>query len=187
MARIPRRGRRVCGRKLQREAEDYAVASAFACFLNRRTMMSRFRRDRKSMMSLPSRWSISFLLFSVEIRVAHRDGGRPLDLDAHVGNRQAALLMLAHLRAQGHDLGVDEDQGTRRLLVLGSVEHDQAARHAHLDRREAHAGRRVHGFQHVGGELADALVDAFDGRTFLAQKGIGKRDDGEHGHGADIG
>src|SRR5205085_2107632 len=37
----------------------YAVSSALACFLNLRTMMSRLSRDKKSMMSLPFRWSIS--------------------------------------------------------------------------------------------------------------------------------
>ena len=72
------------------------------------------------------------------------------------------------------------------VLVLGRIEHDQAARDADLHGGEPDAGRLVHRLQHVVGELQDLGVHALDGRGGLAQQRIGKGDDRKVCHAAEI-
>ncbi len=81
-----------------------------AIFLNLRTTISRFRRDRKSMISLPLRWSISCWMavasnpsaaqlawFAVAVDVADDEARGAFDLDVVVRDRQAAFLVDARL------------------------------------------------------------------------------------------
>jgi hypothetical protein len=55
--------------------------------------------------------------------------------------------------------------------------------HVDLRRREADAGRRVHGFGHVGDELADAVVDLVDGLGDLVQSLVGVMKNVQQSHG----
>ncbi len=106
-----------------------------------------------------------------------------LDLFGHAGKRQATLAeaLLAFLR---DDLRVDEHAQIARLVLAGDVDHEQAQALADLRRRQAHAGRGVHGLGHVLDQLADAVVDRGDGLGFLAQPRIGVVEDGANGHGS---
>jgi hypothetical protein len=84
------------------------------------------------------------------------------------------------------DLGVDqgEDDGGVALavVVLRDVDDDEAAGDADLGRGEADAGGGDHRLVHVGGEPAQAIVDAADLGGFLAEAGVALQHDVEDGH-----
>jgi hypothetical protein len=80
------------------------------------------------------------------------------------------------------DLGVNHDERRLRRIVLGRVHDDQAAGHAELGRGKADARRVVHGFEHIGDEPLELGVHALDGLRLLAQKGVGKDENGSDGH-----
>ena len=70
---------------------------------------------------------------------------------------------------------------TRRLLgvlVVRDVDGDEAVHLAHLHGGQADAGRRVHGFEHVFGKLANAIIDADDGRRSQSKLRGGKDNEG---------
>ncbi len=55
-----------------------------------------------------------------------------------------------------------------RLRVLGAIQNDDTAHHAHLRRGEAHAGRVIHGFQHVVGQATiSGVISATGSQGFL--------------------
>jgi hypothetical protein len=85
--------------------------------------------------------------------------------------------MRAHLRAETDDLGIDHDEGSRLVVLFSGINHQQAARHTHLHRREPHAWCRIHRRQHIVGELAHGVVDALDRQRCLAQDRVGEGDD----------
>ena len=114
--------------------------------------------------------------------------GRALDLCGKSRDRQAALLVFAHLGAPLDNDRVHHDQRLLRLLVAGRVHDDQPAQDADLRCGKADAGRVVHGRQHVSGKLQELGVDALDRRRLLAQDRVRDGDDGENCHmAADIG
>ena len=55
--------------------------------------------------------------------------------------------------------------------------------HADLRRRQADAGRGVHRLQHVVHQLAHLGVDRLDRLGLLLEARIGRREDGQEGHG----
>ena len=121
------------------------------------------------------------------VRVAHDERRRPLDLDAHIRNGKAALLVHAHLAAERHDLGIDHRDRLLLLFLVAHVEDEQPARHADLHGREPHAGRVVHGFQHVVDQSVQLTVHVLDGGGGLTEEGIRQDDDRKFGHAAQIG
>ena len=78
--------------------------------------------------------------------------------------------------------GLMRKSGERRLLGLARVDDDDALGHGDLDRREADAGRLVHGLQHVVEQTPHLRVDTVDRFGNLSQQRIRKRDDGQNGH-----
>ena len=72
----------------------------------------------------------------------------------------------------------------RRCLVfeLGRVDDEQPAGDGHLNGRQADTGRVVHGFQHVGDELAEPRVEGLDGLARLPEQGVRHLDDLELRH-----
>ena len=85
---------------------------------------------------------------------------------------EAALLL--------DDLGVDEDQLLFRLFAAGEVDDGDAFGHGDLRRGETDALRGVHGFEHVGDELAQLVVEFGDGFAGLLEDRFGVFDDGEN-------
>ena len=99
-------------------------------------------------------------LFALPVGVSQGQACRALDLDAEVRDRQAAFLVQPRLRAESHDLRIDQHQRLRLLVLVSDIEHDQAARHADLNGGQPDARRRVHRLQHVVGQPAQLVVDA---------------------------
>ena len=75
------------------------------------------------------------------------------------------------------DLRVDEDPEVARLLVVGDVDDEELERLADLRRREADAGRRVHGLGHVVDELAKLGRDRLDLLAALTEALVGVVED----------
>ena len=65
-----------------------------------------------------------------------------------------------------------------RFRILGAVQNDDTAHHADLRRGKTHAGRVIHGFQHVGGKRAKFRRDVSHGLTRLFQARVGVDQDG---------
>ena len=86
----------------------------------------------------------------------------------------------------GEQLGIDEDLRIVRLVLAGDVDHQQAARHADLNRRQSDAGRIIHGLDHVLDKAREFLVDALHRLALLAQNRVGQIDDRLDAHGVEI-
>ena len=80
----------------------------------------------------------------------------------------------------GLDVGIDEDE--KVVLLVGDVDDHDALEAAHLIGREPDAGGRIHGFGHVGGKLAELVVELGDGLGLGSQNGIGILDNGQKSH-----
>jgi hypothetical protein len=126
----------------------------------------------------------SELAFAVEGAGAH--GGGPLDLGVIFRNAEAALFVGRALLGRPHDLGIDEHLRVRRFLLLRHVDHQEADRLGDLDRRQADAGRFMHGLDHVVDQAAQRIVDRFDLPADEAQLGVGQNDDRSLGHEAGL-
>ena len=103
-----------------------------------------------------------------------------------MGDAQAALGRLELAAGRLDDLRVDEGEADVRLALLlvvgGDVDGDQPQHDPDLGRGEAHAGRVEHRLHHVGGQLAQARVDAPDLVRLLPQAGVALGDDLQHRH-----
>ena len=64
--------------------------------------------------------------------------------------------------------------------------HDDALGHADLDRRKADAGGVVHGLQHVIEQLAQTIVDGFDGLGLGFERRVRRDQDVQNCHGRDF-
>ena len=73
-------------------------------------------------------------------------------------------------------------------LVLGllQVDHQQADRHADLDRGKADPGRGVHRLEHVGDERLQLGVERLHRLGNLPQERVGRLEDAANGHGANL-
>ena len=98
-------------------------------------------------------------LLAVLVQRAYADVHRPLDVDEHRRQAQAALLGDLLLLAAPLDLGVDQ-RGDRRLLLHAVDEH--AMQHADLGCRQSDAERVVHQLAHPCDLLAKRVVDPLD-------------------------
>src|SRR5579885_906251 len=112
---------------------------------------------------------------------AHHHLFRALHLGGEIDHREAALL--PEHRALGlDDLGIDElEQVLAGVLVIG-IEHDHAARIADLRRRQADAGRGIHGLDHALDEAVEPAVDFGDRQRALLERGIGKLANPQQSH-----
>ena len=102
---------------------------------------------------------------------------RPDDRPVQLGYRQAALHVLP-FAARLDDLRVDH-----RLGAFTDVVDEDPALDAHLRRREAHAGSRIHGLDHLLGEADDLGIDLLDLESPLAQHWVAENPDRKSGHG----
>jgi hypothetical protein len=130
----------------------------------------------------PNARELPLLGLPLAVDIGHADLRRPFDLGGEIGNGKAALVMHPELFRAVEDLGIDHDERGLRRVVLGRVHHDQAAGHAELGRGKADARRVVHGLEHVFDEPLKLGVHALDGLRLLAQKGVGKDENGSDGH-----
>ena len=105
----------------------------------------------------------------------------PLDVQRHVGKREAALL--ADLApAQFRDLRVDEDLQGVGALPGREIGHEEAQRDADLVRRQPDPGGGVHGLGHVAQQLPQFVVEPLDRPRRLEQHGIRVENDRANGH-----
>src|SRR5512134_1933217 len=81
---------------------------------------------------------------------------RPLHLLENAGDGQAAFLAFL-LAAGGHDFGIDEDP--QFVPRFREVNDNHLQMGVHLGRRQADAGRGVHGFGHVPDQSANFFID----------------------------
>ena len=133
--------------------------------------MSRFRRDRWSMNSTPSRWSISCWRQTASRPSISSSCGLALDVEParadavgahrprHIGRAPTgsprcrappgpnAARISGLMKTRGSLTG-----SPPLFLRLLQVDDQEALRHADLDRGEADAGRVVHRLEHVGDE-----------------------------------
>src|SRR6476646_5639112 len=136
----------------------------------------------------PNAFERPLLLLPFRIDAAHAGHGRTLDLGGEFVDRQAALLVGAHLAAPLEDRGVDHDQRLLCFLIAGGVHDYEPPQNSDLGRGKANARCLIHGRQHAFGELQQSRVDALDQSCLFAQDGVGNGDDRENGHrSADIG
>ena len=149
------------------------------------------------MKSTPLRWSISCwtqvasspsasasTVLPSRLRVAEPHPVGPLDLLVIFRDREAALLVGALLLRGPDDLRIDQHHRPA-LLVRSSatVDHDEALRHADLDRGETDAGRVVHRLEHVRGEGRTSSVISPTARTRRRKRGSGRMTRGRIGMG----
>src|SRR5262249_54006695 len=80
-----------------------------------------------------------YLLLGFGVDEANSGLGRALDLRGEIGDRQAALLVGAHLAAALEDDWIDHDQGLFRRFVLRRVHDDEPPRDTDLRRGKADA------------------------------------------------
>jgi hypothetical protein len=104
------------------------------------------------------------------IERAHRHFFSTAHLVINARNRQTTFLALL-LAAAGEDFRVDEH--FQLVALLGNIHHDDLLMHIHLRRRQAHAGRGIHGFRHVAHQFARAFAYLFNPLGCLAQTLIG--------------
>src|SRR5688572_30056015 len=109
------------------------------------------------------------LLLALLVLRAHADMDRPLDLDQHARQRQAALLERLALLAGPLDRRV-HDGGDRRVRV--DAVDEQPVHHADLGRRQPDPERVVHDLAHAPDLLRQAVVEALDLERPAAQDGV---------------
>ena len=123
------------------------------------------------------------LLDAVAVEIAHLDLGRADHLGIVLGHRQAAFLV-GHVLVGGFDdLGVGHQQRAGLDVLAVDVEHDHPLQDADLRRRQADAGRGVHRLQHLVHQATHVVVDRLDRLGLLLEARIGRREDGQKGHG----
>ena len=86
---------------------------------------------------------------AVVIEIPDAAAGRALDLVENVRHREAAFFVGLRFFHRFEDFRVHEIARLLFFPLAGEIHHDDAQRHADLDRGEADAGRVIHGFQHV--------------------------------------
>ena len=123
---------------------------------------------------------LALLALAVEGAGAH--GRRPVDLGVIFRNGKATLLVGRALLGRPDDFGIDEHLRVGRLFLLRRVDHQKTDGFGDLDRRESHARRIMHGFDHVVDQLAQIVVDALDLFADETQLGVGQSDDRSEGH-----
>lgn len=123
----------------------------------------------------PLRFELLRLAVPVLISDPHQP--RPVDLDAHIRDRQTAFIVGAHGVAAGQNARVDQRQGPRLLVFARHVENQQTARNPDLDGCEANAGSVVHGLEHIVDQPTQVRVEALDRSRDGAQQGIRQGDD----------
>ncbi len=101
------------------------------------------------------------------------------DLVIDAGHRQAALF--AHgLAFFEHDTGVDE--GQQAVFLFADIHHDEPHMLVHLGGGQADARGGIHGFGHIGRQLADGVVHRGHGLGHGVQARIGEMKDFQQGH-----
>jgi len=98
----------------------------------------------------------------------------PLDLLVRVG--------VADDRLGRGEVGVDHDATRRDAVVVGQLPGEDPQADPDLGGGEADAARGIHRLEHVGDELADAVVDDLDGLGSLVEDGFPGDDDWADGH-----
>src|SRR5271170_2147559 len=85
---------------------------------------------------------------------------RAFDVAAKTGERETAFF-LALLAFGVNNLGIGEDHFRFGNFAVGDVNYGEAQADTDLRRGETDAVRGVHGFEHVGDELLEVLVEFF--------------------------
>src|SRR6188768_4314372 len=107
----------------------------------------------------PQAIEIDFEELALHILRTGPDVGRPFHLIEYAGHGQATFLGDPGAFA-GQDFGVAEH--LRPGLSLGNIHDDQSLMDVNLGGRETHAGRLVHGLEHVLGKLRQGRVEDID-------------------------
>jgi len=116
---------------------------------------------------------------AVAVQGAYADFFGAADLVVDAGYGQAALFPF-DIAGSGKDFRVD--QHAQVGMVFADVNDDNALVHIDLGRRQADAGRGVHGLGHVVDQFADALVYLLHRFGHGVQAGIGIAEDVKLGH-----
>ncbi|ABX64198.1 Aminotransferase, class I and II [Brucella canis ATCC 23365] len=123
------------------------------------------------------------LRLAVGIEIIDLDRRRALDLRIIIRDRKTAFFIGAALVGGLHDRRIDENMRCFRLAFLGKVDNKHADRFTHLNGGKANARRIIHGVEHIAGEFAQLIVEAFNRLGNLTQHGIGKDDKRFYRHG----
>ncbi len=117
---------------------------------------------------------------TVEILCADDDAVGANHLFIQPFERETAFLAFNELFRVGFDVGIDKNDEV--VFLFGDVNDHDSLETAHLIGRKADAGGRIHGFSHVGGKLAELVVEFGDRLGFGGQNGIGILDNGQKSH-----
>ena len=96
----------------------------------------------------------------------------PLNGLVESGHRQTALIIGTQRLIDDGDLGVNKDSGIR--MILTEIHDNHALVDIDLTGRQANAGRRIHGLEHVIDKLLNSCIDRDNRYCARAQSRVGK-------------
>ena len=114
---------------------------------------------------------------AVQIPNPHMHRLEALDPVVHAWHRQATFFVEFAGFAAPNNLGIHDHQ--RLVALFGDVHHDQPLMHIHLGGGKTNSAGVVHGFQHIGCQLAQAVIKRADRLRHGVQAGVGVLEDGE--------
>src|ERR1044072_2025877 len=102
--------------------------------------------------------SVQLKLFSIDVMRAHDCPQLALDAEKYSGKGKTTLIAIL-LAFLSYHFRIDHDDALRGVFAARTIHHEEALGYADLHGRQAHAGRRIHGFKHIVDELFQIVIE----------------------------